>query len=245
MELVPSFTPTGRPWFVSCLHLALYTSWLLPSIACLLQRSNLLGQFAVFLSCCIASWFNAVILSGHLEQHKEMTGAAMSDLHLWLCISSLLSSLTNGVATLSPRSFRLRSAAYCSISIHGGWWVTTGIIAFSPNDGICTFNAGWIPSIFVFSSTVVIVVYVLIWLYMLKYDSRRGGMERTLSSEDVDFFTRSVGRYPSVGYDVVGGTDDPDDDMVVREKIRIKEVSNGATCVTPDRNEDGRNAVIV
>ncbi|GMH53478.1 hypothetical protein TrRE_jg12, partial [Triparma retinervis] len=108
MELVPSMSPDGRPWLMSILHLGLYSSWLLVSFSSILQRSGYLGDFSMILACAIASWFNAVILSGHLDQHEESAGEAMRDLHFWLAVSSLLASMLCGVATLAPRSFRLR-----------------------------------------------------------------------------------------------------------------------------------------
>ncbi|GMH83606.1 hypothetical protein TL16_g09653 [Triparma laevis f. inornata] len=76
VELIPS-TKGTRPWFVSILHLGLYSSWLLVAAACFLQRGGYLGKFSVLLAMSVAAWFNAVILSGHLEQHMATAGRAM------------------------------------------------------------------------------------------------------------------------------------------------------------------------
>lgn len=221
VELIPSMVEGGRPWMMSVLHLGLYSSWFLVSASSFLQRSSYLGRFSMILATTVAAWFNAIILSGHLDHHMATAGKAMKDLHLWLMISSLVASLLNGVATIAPRSFRLRATAYCSVAIHGGWWIVVGFIAFMPNDGICTFNAGWIPSIFVFTSTGVIIHFVVLWLFML----RIFGNPRTENGpgSDVEFFMRDVSasyKFDGEGYEVVVGTED--DSFVEREMSRVK-----------------------
>ena len=99
--------------------------------------------------------------------------------------------------------------AYCSLAIHGGWWIATGFIAFIPNNGICSFNAGWIPSIFVFTSTFVIVLFVSLWLILIKRCGNNVDGEREEGpGSDVDFFMRDVRdsyKFDGEGYQGVRG----------------------------------------
>ena len=69
-----------------------------------------------------------------------------------------------------------------------------GIIAFLPHDGICNFNPGWIPSLFVFCSTAAIVVYGALWLLLIK----KFGV-----SSDAKFFMRKTSSSQWTGYEEV------------------------------------------